>query len=83
MYSYIRTQDVKLRQPLCDPDVLRLTRHTVRLPLPENPLWQLGERLHESFSLIVWKCICSDHRAHVEVDNSVFRSINVVLNVLQ
>jgi hypothetical protein len=80
---YVHTQDVELWQPLCDPDILRLPRQSISFPLPENSLWQLGERLQERLSLIVWKCVGSDHRTHAEVDNSMFCSIKELLNILQ
>ena len=82
-WTCLHTQYVKLRQPLCDFDVLRLSRQSVSFPLPENSLWQLRERLQESFSLIVRKCMCSYHGTQVKVDNSMFGSIKVVFNILQ
>jgi len=77
------TQYVKLRQPLCDFDVLRLARQSVSFPLPENSLWHLREGLQERVSLVVRECVCLYHGTQVKVDNSMFGSIKVVFNILQ
>jgi hypothetical protein len=78
-----RTKNVPLWQPLCCLYVLVLPRQGFPLPLPENSLRQLGERLQEGVYFLLTESVRADSWTQTEENCPMLRFAQELVYILK
>lgn len=76
------TQNILLRQPFSKLHIWWLSRQNIRLPFPENFLWQLRESLKKCTNLLFWHIFTTHVGTKAEVYDTVIGFIKEFLYVL-
>lgn len=78
----ILTQYVALRHPLANVKVRRLVGYRVVLPLPQNALLELADRVQNCLALLLRQRLGAHHRAEADVDDAELGCVEEILQFL-